>query len=246
MAEEKDRYLKNLYGEGEIVIGEEGGPPTVLAGMPVYLKVEFEEAKEAEEWLGIEQDLALVARASGRAAEIAERKTPAGEGRPDAGGDDMLEQSLWTTALIAYARCFGTGVRARLDKSIYGDREDAIRWHDYFKNTRDKHLAHSVNPFEVTATGIAVTGYRGEEPYVYDAASMHLTRAAEHSSTMRYLAELAGWLQRHAQQKRHEAMQQVLRRGKELTREQIRELPPLEVKPRQGYEAAKLPRPPRL
>jgi hypothetical protein len=246
MAEEKDRYLKNLYGSAEIAVGEEGEPSTAPAGMPAYLKVEFEETKEAEEWFGIEQDLGLVVTAAGKAAEIVERETSPSESRSGTGEADIVQHSLWTTALIAYARCFGTGVRARLDKGIFGDQEDMIRMHDYYKNIRDKHLAHSVNPFEVTATGIAVLDPHGEEPYVYDATSIHATRSTEHSTTMRYLADQAGWLQRHARQKRHEALQKVLRRGKELTREQIRELSPLELKPMQGYEAAKLPRPPRL
>jgi hypothetical protein len=156
MAEEKDRYLKNLYGSAEIAVGEEGEPSTAPAGMPAYLKVEFEETKEAEEWFGIEQDLGLVVTAAGKAAEIVERETSPSESRSGTGEADIVQHSLWTTALIAYARCFGTGVRARLDKGIFGDQEDMIRMHDYYKNIRDKHLAHSVNPFEVTATGIAV------------------------------------------------------------------------------------------
>lgn len=51
--------------------------------------------------------------------------------------------------------------------------------------------------------------------------------------------------ERYASQKRGEALQKVLEKGKELTKDQIRGLPHLEVKPMQGYEAAKLPRPPR-
>jgi len=249
MANEQDRYLKNLYGSPEIVVGNEGEPSPRQAGMPVYLKVEFEEALEAEDWLGIHQDLVFVVRAATQAAEIAERQhkgmTESGEVSGSEGEDDIVKHSLWTTALIAYARCFGTGVRVRLDESIFGDREDVLEQHRYYKNIRDKHLAHSVNPFEVTATGIAVIDYDGEEPHVFDASSMHATRSTEPSHTMRYLATLASWLQRYARQKHHEALEKVLKRAKELTREQIRQLEPMEVKPLQGYDAAKVPRPPR-
>lgn len=240
MDEERDRYLSEFYGEPEIVTAKEGEPEQRLPGMPVYLKIEFEEAREAEAWFGIEHDLGFVVRAATRAAEIAERED---EGRE---GYDIEQHSLWTTALIAYARCFGSGVRGRrLDQAIFGDREDVIQQHRYFKNIRDKHLAHSVNPFEVAATGIAVLDPDSEEPHVFHAISMYATRSTEHTSTMRYLAKLAGWLQDRARERRVEALQKVLQRAKELTPGQLRQLSPLEVKPAQGYDVAGLPRPPK-
>jgi hypothetical protein len=248
VADEKDRYLKALYGRPEIVVGPEDETAMPPGPMPVYLKVDFEEAREAEDWFGIQQDLGFVVSAATQVADIMERnwqETRGAESRPTADPDDIVKHSLWTTALITYARCFGSGVRACLDEGIFEDRDDVIEQHRYYKNIRDKHLAHSVNPFEVTTTGIAVIDYDGEEPYVFGATTLHATRSTENSSTVRYLATLAEWLQRHASRKRQEALQKVLRKGKELTREQIRQLRPLEVKPMQGYEAARIPRPPR-
>ena len=241
MGEERDRRLAELYGSPEIIVSDEGD--TDQPGAPVaYLKVEFEEAREAEAWYGIEQDLAFVVETANRAAEIEGRIS---EGRSE-GGYDIEQRSLWTAALIAYARCFGTGVRGhRLNESIFGGVEDTIRLHRYFKDTRDKHLAHSVNPFEEAATGIAVFDPDGEEPHVFLALSMSLHRATEHASTMRDLARLAKWLKDRTQERRVEVMKKVVRRGKELTRDELGRLPPLEVKPAQGYDVAGLPRPPK-
>ena len=132
-----------------------------------------------------------------------------------------------------------------MDQAIFGDREDVIQQHRYFKNIRDKHLAHAVNPFEDAATGIAVFDPDGEEPRVFHAISMYATRSTEHTSTMRYLAMLAEWLQGRARERRVEALQKVLQRGKELTPGQLRQLSPLEIKPAQGYDVAGLPRPPK-
>jgi len=162
--------------------------------------------------------------------------------------DKVVEHSLWTTALITYVRCFTSGVRTRLDRSIFGDDEEMLRKHDYYKDIRDKHLAHSVNPFEGAETAIAVANYDSEEPYVYQALTAHFSRSTEDSPTMRALADLARWLQGYARQKHEEALKKVRVKGKELTRDQLRDLRPLKVKPLEGYdahEAAKLPRPPK-
>src|SRR5258708_1465821 len=66
------------------------------------------------------------------------------------GEPDTIRESLWNSALIAYARCFATGIREhRLDESDFeGVPEHASKLktdHRYFINLRSKHVAHSVN-----------------------------------------------------------------------------------------------------
>lgn len=65
--------------------------------------------------------------------------------------DRILTESLWTTALISYVRCFSSGKRFGLSEKIFKNKKlkgDPVRCHRYYKNLRDKHIAHSVSPFE--------------------------------------------------------------------------------------------------
>lgn len=66
--------------------------------------------------------------------------------------------AYFSAAAIAYSRCFGTGVRGGIDVSMLDALEqsepDAARKvHDYIKNMRDKHIAHSISPFEFVMVG---------------------------------------------------------------------------------------------
>lgn len=60
-----------------------------------------------------------------------------------------LIESLDISALVSYIRGVTSGKRAtRLSTNIFSKIEGAEAAHNYFKNLRDKHIAHSVNPFE--------------------------------------------------------------------------------------------------
>ncbi|MEQ1722283.1 MAG: hypothetical protein ABL930_03850 [Pseudobdellovibrio sp.] len=68
--------------------------------------------------------------------------------------DTLLQKSLWSTALISYARCFAHGRRLQLTPSIYDGLEgDPHGCHEYIIGMRNKHIAHSVNPFEEISAG---------------------------------------------------------------------------------------------
>jgi hypothetical protein len=243
------RHPLDIYGPPELII-ESADVPVIRPGQPIaYFRVEFEEAKEAEDWFGIYQDLGIVVSAANQAADIAERQrrqeqeTPLSS--PTVCPEHIVKHSLWSAALVAYVRCFATGVRARFDESIFGDAEDVIQRHRYYKNIRDKHIAHSVNPFEVFATCVGIIDFAGNEPQVHDVVTIHAARSTEDSGTMRYLAQLSEWLQRHAFERHREARGRVLRRAQSLTKEQLRRLEPFQEMPLQGYEAASMRRPPK-
>jgi hypothetical protein len=68
--------------------------------------------------------------------------------------DTVLQQALWTSALVAYARCFGTGVRYGITPEIYARFEgEPLEVHKHYIKMRNKHIAHSVNPFEQVKVG---------------------------------------------------------------------------------------------
>lgn len=71
--------------------------------------------------------------------------------------DAILIQNLWTAALIRYARCFASGKRFKLDISLLKNLEgEPVKVHELYINLRNKHIAHSVNPFEQYEDGMII------------------------------------------------------------------------------------------
>ena len=65
--------------------------------------------------------------------------------------DSLLVEGLVAAAVVRYGRCFSTGARSGLRRQdIAKLNADDLATHNYFKDLRDKFVAHSVNPFEVT------------------------------------------------------------------------------------------------
>lgn len=63
--------------------------------------------------------------------------------------DFVLWEGLCSAAVVRYARCFASGVRERLPQSLVEDADPKLRaFHEYIIELRNKHVAHSVNPFE--------------------------------------------------------------------------------------------------
>ncbi len=79
-------------------------------------------------------------------------------GVPDA--NNTVSKALIFSALVAYARPFKTGVRElKLDASVFtgSGHPFNLELHDFLVAVRDKHVAHSVNEFEMSeAVGIMV------------------------------------------------------------------------------------------
>ncbi len=70
--------------------------------------------------------------------------------------DDKLQDArdplvgLWNAAVVAYGRAFNSGVRnsARVSTEKLDDEE--MKFHKYFLDLRNKHVAHAVNGYEDT------------------------------------------------------------------------------------------------
>src|SRR5687768_8341398 len=71
--------------------------------------------------------------------------------------DYTLLEALSSAALVKYVRCFGGGKRTGLREKDISDIEgDPLGVHRYFKDLRDKHIAHSVSPLEQVKVGVVV------------------------------------------------------------------------------------------
>lgn len=156
-------------------------------------RFDCEEAKESEDYHGIYRDLEFVVHMTRqlRAALLRQSDHPSDEASPASASDNVL-RALWIAALVTYGRCFHKGKRRWLDERIFEDEtEDVLTYHRYFRDYRDKHTAHSVNPFEIHATGIDIVDHDGDDPHVEGAVTLFATRGNETPEVVGHLEWLA-------------------------------------------------------
>ena len=111
---------------------------------PIH-KIEIEEANVLASYTGYFQDLTFACDAFKNLLENLDKH------------EQVLQRSLWSAALIAYARCFSHGRRIQLTAEIYKGLEgDPLGCHQLIMGMRNKHIAHSVNPFEDISVGAIV------------------------------------------------------------------------------------------
>ncbi len=152
--------------------------------------------------------------------------------------DGTVVRSLWSSALISYVRCFGSGRRARLEPSIYFHLPgDPIGTHQYYKDTRDKHIAHPVNAFEEVRVGIA-TGESGEPIGIGHIAAFRVCDAIDGVAQLRALASVA---MQHVANIIKPLEEAILARVKGNS-DVLATLKPLRIQPQGGGEAARTPR----
>ncbi|MFD8246929.1 hypothetical protein [Nocardia sp. NPDC059691] len=111
--------------------------------------------------VGIVEDLKFAAECFDRLGALLDQ--------PDDGQALWVErQALFSAAAVAYSRCFGTGVRgkletAALDRIPQAAPGEARKIHKFICDMRDKHIAHSVSPFEAVMICGAVQPQDGQE-----------------------------------------------------------------------------------
>jgi hypothetical protein len=116
--------------------------------MTVYknIAIDLPGSRELAELDGIIEDLKWVEDACSKLVDLWK----------DQQRDTLLLEGLSAAALVRYFRCFSSGVRPRLPSEIIESAPGEWRKaHQYYKDVRDKHVAHSVNLLEenvVTAT----------------------------------------------------------------------------------------------
>jgi hypothetical protein len=112
-----------------------------------------------------------------------------------AGGEDStFTQAYWTAAVIAYIRCFTTGIRLRLTESDLEQlpfEGEVVEFHRLLKDMRDKHIAHSVNPFEDVQIGAVLSPDDSPSPQVEGIATLYMRHVAGDRVAVQQLRALA-------------------------------------------------------
>jgi hypothetical protein len=130
------------------------------------VRVRSDQARALADVIAIKQDLDFVAQAADRLVELLSTEE----------ADGVLTRALQTAALIAYVRCFASGKRYGLNEETL-DRgpEGAREYHEHLKDLRDKHIAHSVNPFEQTLIAVILSSDERTVEGVAQLSAQHLS-----------------------------------------------------------------------
>ena len=66
--------------------------------------------------------------------------------------DDHEIKAFWMSAVVTYIKCFNHGTRYKIDSRIYELIPGAVDAHEYFKDIRNKYIAHSIGALENSKT----------------------------------------------------------------------------------------------
>lgn len=126
-------------------------------------EVDYEEARKLADLGAIIQDLKFTMETCSRLKKLLEENSQ----------DILLIESLWTSALIRYARCFASGKRFGLSESVFNGLEgEPHKVHKMYIDLRNKHIAHSVNPFEQMKVGLILSSPSSSERKIIGVATM--------------------------------------------------------------------------
>ncbi|TMF08586.1 MAG: hypothetical protein E6I38_07175 [Chloroflexi bacterium] len=173
--------------------------------------VDFREARELADLASIAQDLGFVIEVLNRLVELLESDSE----------DRILVQSYWSAALVAYIRCFSAGKRLGLDETIFEGWDGAIEGHRFYKDLRDKHIAHSVNPFEQVVVGLALSSPASGRRQVEGVAMLSQKLISQEADGVRELDRLAKFARRKVVVRAKECENEVLQIGKTMPTEDL-------------------------
>lgn len=118
--------------------------------LPV-VKLGNKKARRLADLTGIYMDLSFTIDACKLLMELVDH-------RRETDRDGLLREALWSSALVAYARAFAPGRRYGLGEGVFSKLEsNYLTAHRLFISLRNKHVAHSVNPFEQAEVGLALS-----------------------------------------------------------------------------------------
>jgi len=143
--------------------------------------------------------------------------------------DNVLVQSLWTSALISYVRCFAAGKRSGLSEDIFLKFEgEPIAAHKFYKDLRDKNIAHSVNPFEQVKIG-AVLSPSNTKKEVMGIATLSMKHISTDIEGVKQLALLAKTLRDEVATFAKKAEEETLEAAKRIEIGELYKKPQLQI-----------------
>jgi len=136
--------------------------------------------------------------------------------------DPILLEGLWSAALVRYIRCFAYGKRYGLTEDVFeGLQGDPIGTHRWYKNLRDKHVAHSVNPYEQVRVGIVLSPEEARDRKILGISTLAGVFICPDKEGVRQLGMLATVLLKRVTQMGKECEAKVLEIAKQIPLDEL-------------------------
>lgn len=154
--------------------------------------------------------------------------------RPEDDRDAVVPQALWSSALVAYARCFSKGRRFGLatddvrNLPLHGA---VMKFHKWVIEERNKLTVHPADPFEAAKIGAALSAPGQGERRVEGIAIFSASHVLIDVIGVRQLGGLASELAKQTADKAQEQQDSVLADAQDLNIDSLYRLPPLRTHP---------------
>ncbi len=143
--------------------------------------------------------------------------------------DDVLVESLWTTALLSYSRCFTNAGRgmALTEDDVSGTelQGEVVEWHKVLRQLRKHYAAPAENPRERFSVGIA----QDHEGNVDGIAITSARQPRLDDITVRQTGALAYELSRVVEKRMTEQQERVLTAAKAMSKADLGKLPLIDL-----------------
>lgn len=160
--------------------------------------------------------------------------------QPEEDRDPVIPQALWSSALVAYARCFGDGRRLGLatkdvqDLPLHGA---VMNFHKWIIAERKKLTSHPADPFEAAKVGAALSAPERKDRRVEGIAVFSTSRVLIDVIGVRQLGALASELAKQTAEKAQQQQHSVLLDAQQLDLGRLYEAPPLHMQPSTAEDA---------
>jgi len=150
--------------------------------------------------------------------------------KPEEDRDPLLPVALWSSAVLAYARCFGKGKRFGLTTEdvrnlpLHGA---VMKFHNWIIEERDKLAAHAPNPSEAAKVGAALSPPDQKDRRVEGIVIFATSHVLIDAVGVRQLGGLASELAKQTAEKAKEQQDIVLKDAQQLNLDSLYKLPPL-------------------
>jgi hypothetical protein len=154
--------------------------------------------------------------------------------KPEADRDTVVPHALWSSALVAYARCFGNGKRFGLeteDIRALPLQGEVMKYHKWVIGEGNKLAVHPTNPFESAKVGAALTLPGRAERRVEGIAILSTSHVLVDDQGVRQLGGLASELAKQTAEKAKKQQDSVLQDAQGLDIDTLYALPPLRTRP---------------
>ena len=153
---------------------------------------------------------------------------------PEEDGDQLIPLALWSSAVLAYGRCFSKGRRFALateDVKELPLQGAVMKFHEWILEERDKLAARAANPAEGARVGAALSPPEQKDRRVEGIVIFASSHEVVNDTGVRQLGGLASELAKQTAEKAQQQQDLVLSDAQQLSSDRLSKLPPLRMRP---------------